>query len=246
MSKLIKESDALQIQVIALRDLYDEFLIKSGQEKIKLINYNEETEKNGKPKGTLLVSNTQFLREYNKLLNYRIQAIKTAVNNVLISKKTKNKNRKMESKYFSLLNKEEQVAVYINSELYITIFAFENILRNFIFRIAKENSISNITRWFNQDAKDTLSKLKQEEKDNKWTPRGENELFYIELKHLKDIICNQWKIFSKYFKRQDSLKNKMDTIYGVRCKVAHNSTSITENEITLSKIYIDEILTIIK
>ena len=246
LSKYVNESDALQIQVVALRELYDEFLIKSQQEKLDLINYNDSAEQNGKEKGTLLVSNTLFLRNYNKLLNYRIQSIITAVNNILI---TKNKKKNIENnkfKYLSLLKKEEQLAFSTNTELYTIIFTFENLLRNFIFTRAKENSVSNITDWFNKDANDTLSKVKKEEIDNKWTPRGNNELYYIELKHLKEIICNHWQLFSKNFKKQDSFKNKMDTIYGVRCKVSHNSLSISENEITLCKIYIDELITLIQ
>ena len=246
LSKHINECDPLQIQVFALRELYDEFLIGAQQEKVDLLKFNQNAEQNGTEKGSLLISNTLFLRNYNKQLNYRIQSINTAVNNILILKnkrKIKNNNK---FKHSSLLSKEEQLAYSVNSELYCIIFTFENLLRKFIFRIAKENNIKNITTWFNKEALDTLSKVKQEEIDNKWTSRGSNELFYIELKHLKDIICNHWKLFSKYFKKQDSFKNKVDTIYGVRCKVAHNSLSITENEITLSKIYIDEILTIIR
>ena len=84
------------------------------------------------------------------------------------------------------------------------------------------------------------SVLPEKDFQMKWATDAKGE------KHLKDIICNHWKLFSKYLKKQDSFKNKVDTIYGVRCKVAHNSLSITENEITLSKIYIDEILTIIR
>ncbi|GAH75501.1 unnamed protein product, partial [marine sediment metagenome] len=112
------------------------------------------------------------------------------------------------------------------SEIYYNIFIFENFLRTFIEKIAKDEFGTNFWKKLsvNKKINEKIKKRKDDEKNKKWISiRGDSDLFYTDLLDLKTIISNNWSLFRHLFPKEQWLTSKLEELYDLRNKVAHNS-----------------------
>lgn len=72
-------------------------------------------------------------------------------------------------------------------------------------------------------------------------------LSYLDFDELKKIIIqnDNWSIFEKDFPNQDFLRIRIQELYQVRNKVAHNA-NVTQEEFNLLKMYSNQIITQLK
>ena len=112
------------------------------------------------------------------------------------------------------------------SEIYYNLFVFENFLRLFIEQIAKDEYSTNFLKKLNINKKisEKINERKEEEKNKKWMSiRGDSDLFYTDLLDLKTIISSNWDLFRHLFPKEQWITSKLEELYDLRNKVAHNS-----------------------
>lgn len=130
------------------------------------------------------------------------------------------------------------------SELYVTLYCIENLLRNFIDSILSnalgEMYFSKIT--VPSDVAKGIAVRKKEESQNKWLPfRGDKDIYYLDFIDLSKLILNNWEHFKSYFPSQGWISTKIDELYKVRCLIAHNSFA-GDDEKTLVALYFKQIV----
>jgi hypothetical protein len=91
------------------------------------------------------------------------------------------------------------------SIVYMAIAAFENSVRRFIYKVLIDKHGEN---WWEQGVSAKIRTFAEdrraEEEKTKWHgTRGEDLLSYTELKHLPDIISQNWDEFEPYVRRQE-------------------------------------------
>lgn len=95
-----------------------------------------------------------------------------------------------------------------------------------------ENYFSQIK--LTTDLKATIRNRKTEESKHNYLPlRGNNDLFYLDLKDLGTIIRNNWSIFEKYFPSQDWIFVRIEDISKCRNFIAHNSYIENDEKMSL-------------
>jgi len=112
------------------------------------------------------------------------------------------------------------------SEIYYNLFVFENFLRLFIEQIAKDEFGTNFWKklTINKKINEKIKERKDNEKNKKWMSiRGDSDLFYTDLLDLKTIISSNWSLFRHLFPKEQWLTSKLEELYDLRNKVAHNS-----------------------
>lgn len=129
------------------------------------------------------------------------------------------------------------------SEIYYNLFIFENFLRLFIEKVATNDLGVNF--WdkmsINKKIKKKIKERKDNEKNKKWmSVRGDSDLFYTDLLDLKTIISSNWNIFRDLFPKEPWLTSKLEELYDLRNKVAHNSF-LDRNEQQTVETYITNI-----
>ena len=112
------------------------------------------------------------------------------------------------------------------AEIYYNIFIFENFLRMFIEKIAKDEFGTNFWKKLsvNKKINEKIKGRKDDEKNKKWmSVRGDSNLFYTDLLDLKTIISSNWSLFLHLFPKEQWITFKLEELYDLRNKVAHNS-----------------------
>ncbi len=129
------------------------------------------------------------------------------------------------------------------TEIYYNLFLFENFLRIFIENVAKEKYGDNYWKKLsiNKNIKDKINKRKEDEKNKRWlSVRGDSNLFYTDLIELKTIFISNFSLFQKFFPKESWITSKLEDLYDLRNKVAHNSY-LTETERQTVETYVNNI-----
>lgn len=126
---------------------------------------------------------------------------------------------------------------------YVTLYALENHIRNYIDTKLSEKVGDNYMAKINvsRKVKAGIEMKKGEEQSRKWLPvRGDKDLYYADFIELSDVIVNNWDYFKGDIPDQEWIKVKMKDMYDIRCLVAHNSYISDDNmkllEITTKQI----------
>lgn len=143
------------------------------------------------------------------------------------------------SKYGEIFNNLSNI-----TNMYQHLFIVENILRKLLINKLEENGIKDLYNHLSSNLKKNIDDRKKEEKVKKYLPfRGENDLYYLDFKELKHIITKWWnKIFKNIFPSQDWINTRIDELYHLRCRVAHNSSVLTINDLDITKTYCESII----
>lgn len=128
------------------------------------------------------------------------------------------------------------------AKAYITLYALENHLREFIHRRLVEHIGETYIDAMPNKMRNNINLRKQQETDNKWLSlRGNNELYYIDFNELADLIVYKWEYFNDVIPDQQWIKVKIDEIYRIRCLIAHNSY-LSEDNLELLNVTTKQIL----
>lgn len=127
------------------------------------------------------------------------------------------------------------------------IFVCENILRKFIIQVLNDNAISSVSSLASSlgisSLKNNINKRKKEESRKKYLPiRGIHDVYYLDLGELKNVIINAWVYFKGKIDSQSWISEKIDSLYSIRNRVAHNSSSLTNDELKSVETYSREII----
>ena len=123
------------------------------------------------------------------------------------------------------------------------IFVCENILRKFIIKILNSSGISSISSLGITNLKNKINTRKNKESKKLYLPiRGVHDVYYLDLKELKNVIINNWNLFKDKFTSQTWISERIDSLYTIRNRVAHNSGSLTEDELKSVETYCREII----
>ena len=124
----------------------------------------------------------------------------------------------------------------------ITYFIFENFFRLFIEEVAKVKFGTNYWKklTINKKIQEKIDKRREEESSKRWLSiRGDSDLFYTDLIDLKTIISSNWKIFKDYFPKEIWITSKLEDLYDLRNKIAHNSYLNDDEQNTLKALIIN-------
>lgn len=123
------------------------------------------------------------------------------------------------------------------------IFVCENILRIFIIKILNSNGISSISPLGITSLTSKINARKNEESRKTYLPiRGIHDVYYLDLAELKNVIINNWNFFKDKFTSQTWISERIDSLYTIRNRVAHNSGALTEDELKSVETYCREII----
>lgn len=136
-----------------------------------------------------------------------------------------------------LIEKGKQMA-----KAYITLYALENHLRQFIHDVLTKKIGLDYSQAISPKLRKSIEDLKNKEKTKKWLSlRGDNDLYYLDFKELADLIVYNWIHFSDLFPDQQWIKVKIEEMYNIRCLIAHNSY-ISDGDFELLNITTKQIL----
>ena len=112
-------------------------------------------------------------------------------------------------------------------DCYYNLFILENFLRIFIEKIAQNKY--GVDYWdkitINRKMQDEIDSRKKEEKKHNWISlRKDSNLFYTDFLNLKTIISSNWKnLFKNYFPKETWITQRLEDLYNLRNRVAHNN-----------------------
>lgn len=112
------------------------------------------------------------------------------------------------------------------TDAYFNLYLIENFLRIFIEEVAITNYGENFSDKLRIGSKinKKIKDRKKEELKKQWLSlRGDSDLFYTDLIDLKTIISSNYGLFNKYFPKESWITSKLEELYDLRKKVAHNS-----------------------
>lgn len=115
---------------------------------------------------------------------------------------------------------------------YVALYALENHIRNYIDTKLTEKIGADyiISIAIPKKLKQGIETRKSQEQSKKWLPlRGDNDLYYLDLIDLADVIANNWDYFKDDIPSQEWIKIKMQDVYDIRCLIAHNSYISDDN-----------------
>ena len=118
------------------------------------------------------------------------------------------------------------------ADAYITLYALENYIRQYIDKKLTEKVEINYMDVVSipKKIKSGIETRKADEQKNKWLPlRGDNDLYYMDFIELSDFITANWDYFKDDIKDQNWIKVKMEEMYNIRCLIAHNSYISDDN-----------------
>ena len=123
------------------------------------------------------------------------------------------------------------------------IFVCENILRKFIIQVLNDKAISSVSSLGISSLKNKINIRKNEESKKKYLPiRGLHDIYYLDLGELKNVIINSWVYFKDKITSQTWISERIDSLYSIRNRVAHNSGSLTNDELKSVETYCREII----
>lgn len=130
---------------------------------------------------------------------------------------------------------------------YIIVYCLENFLRDFIDRKLTDfyGSDYESKNVFSKKTRNRANDRKKEESANRWLAiRGDKILYYLDFAELPDVITleDNWNnIFKNYFPSQDWIKSKLDELYQIRNRIAHNSY-LDDNSFKTLELYYHQII----
>ncbi len=136
------------------------------------------------------------------------------------------------------------ISIVLMSEESNYIFVCENILRKFIIQVLNENGYPSIESIGNQKLSKAIQEKKNKETNQRYLPvRGDHNIYYLDLIELNGIIRHVWKdCFEGKFKDQQWIFSRIDSLYDIRCRVAHSSGYLTRDELKSVETYCREII----
>ena len=130
---------------------------------------------------------------------------------------------------------------------YIIVYCLENFLRDFIDHKLTDfyGSDYESKNVFSKKTRNRANDRKKEESANRWLAiRGDKILYYLDFAELPDVITleDNWNnIFKNYFPSQDWIKSKLDELYQIRNRIAHNSY-LDDNSFKTLELYYHQII----
>jgi len=235
------DSSCLKREIENLQTLYLKYLEDTKSQTEKLNRFNITMKENNEETTTLLTDNLKFVYFYHFEINkIQEESHSIAIKILHIGNSKSNSNtistRYLSYKTFGILEN--------NLQKYSEIFTFENVFRQYILNKynAKFGTL-DLTQWLKQSHLDHYSARKNYESKYGISSRGDNIIYYLDFDVLADIIEKHFNEgFHEDFKRLDEIVTKLRYLYLVRCKIAHNSLCITEDEYKISLDYITIIL----
>jgi len=123
------------------------------------------------------------------------------------------------------------------------VFIVENILRLFIIKTIEKHGFSSITDLGIGKLTRTIESRKRDESKNKYLPlRGDHDIYYLDLIELSKIFSNKWELFKDKFDSDRWITQRIDDLYKIRVRVAHNSEKLTMDEARSVETYSREII----
>jgi hypothetical protein len=129
------------------------------------------------------------------------------------------------------------------SKAYLYVYCVENTLRLFVHQQSELKFGSSYLNhiFINSKVKKKIQDRKDEETKSKFlTPRGNNDLYYMDFKELGDVIIGNPDLLS-HFPNEIWLKAKIEELGNIRNLIAHNNL-IGEHEINILKANYQSIL----
>ncbi len=120
------------------------------------------------------------------------------------------------------------------SAMFQYIFVCENILRKFIIQILNDNGYSSVESIGNSTLSNNINVRKTQEANQKYLPMrgGSHDIYYLDFIKLNNIIINLWdSCFKDKFERQSWIVERIESLYALRNRVAHNSGDLTVDEL---------------
>ncbi len=232
-----------------------EILNEIIKQDLDLKHYNDEHhDKNSEENyGFMLYSNMKFLDETYFSIDDYIKKLQLLINDTLLEFITGNieqSNSQISHNYKKLSGKLINI-LSLNSDAYIEAFSIENYLRAYILLKYKNKYNSNdLSELFktNKKIQEKALSRKSEDDKNGWTePRGKTLLSYLDFDELKKLIIqnDNWLLFETDFPSQDFIKIRIQELYQIRNKIAHNA-NVTQEEFNMLKMYSNQIYTQLK
>ena len=234
------KEDCLKECLRLLHELQDDYIKERKLQTEQFNEFNLQREKVNMPKCDLTTEAEFFIYKYHRAINQ----LQELVHNTTIKFISRIKGNTVNESFKSYIDKNEINVLQTNSSLYNQFFALENTLRKYILsKYHKNYNDTTLSKWLKQDILDDFSKKKNDENKFGISSRGDNIIYYLDFNVLGKIIENKFKEgFNEDFKRSDDIVPKLNYLYLIRCKVAHNSLCITSDEIKMTEIYISYIL----
>ncbi|MFX1237353.1 MAG: Swt1 family HEPN domain-containing protein [Promethearchaeota archaeon] len=124
------------------------------------------------------------------------------------------------------------------------IFVCENILRKFIIRMLDEKGYKSIESIRNAKLTKAIQNRKNQEKNQNYLPiRGDHDIYYLDLIQLNKIFKHLWnECFSDKIGRQSWICERIQSLYDIRNRVAHNSGYLTIEQLKSTETFCREII----
>ncbi len=127
---------------------------------------------------------------------------------------------------------------------YQLIFITENILRRFIQKILTKEGFPQIKNLHDKKFNKSIGDFKTKDLKQKYLPlRGDHDIFYLNFIELKRFFTKYWEYFKNIFESQTWINQRIEDLYNIRNRVAHNSYLLTEDELNSVKLYSKQIIT---
>ena len=246
---------AIQILSKEYSKYYKETLDAITDQDVDLQSYNDEH--HGKNPNEsfafMLFSNRNFLDKTYFNLDEFIKKLEIFTNDTIleyisgnveqsVSRSSQN-YKKLSGKFINILS--------LNVDAYIEVFSIENYLRAYILvKYENKYKAKDLIELFKVNTKiqNKAYSRKSDDDKNGWTePRGRTLLSYLDFDDLKILIIqnDNWLLFEKDFPSQDFIKIRLQELYQIRNKIAHNA-NITQQEFDMLKMYSTQIYTQLK
>lgn len=246
---------AIQILSKGFSNFYKETLNEIIKQDLDLKHYNDEHhDKNPEESyGFMLFSNRRFLDETYFVIDDYIKKLQIFINDTILEFITGNveqSNSQISHNYKKLSGKLINT-LSLNSDAYIEAFSIENYLRAYILvKYKNKYNSEDLNELFktNKKIQEKALSRKSEDDKNGWTePRGKTLLSYLDFDELKKLIIqnNNWLLFESDFPSQDFIKIRIQELYQIRNKIAHNA-NVTQEEFDMLKMYSNQIYTQLK
>lgn len=246
---------AIQVLSKAFSNFYKETLNEITQQDLDLKRYNDEHHNKNSEEdyGFMLFSNRQFLDETYFIIDDYIKKLEIIINDTILEFITGNveqSNSQISQNYKKLSGKLINI-LSLNSDAYIESFSIENYLRAYVLvKYKSKYNSEDLTKLFNTNKKIQEKALARKAEDDKngWTePRGKTLLSYLDFDELKKLIIqnDNWLLFEPDFPSQDFIKIRIQELYQIRNKIAHNA-NVTQEEFNMLKMYSNQLYTQLK